>query len=230
MPITSEVVQQLLNYNPTQLATFDIVWRLAFATRVAFLILAIQEQFLQADSKLFGPLPVSAQLPANQWQLEIENLFNISLATFQRFGLEFVSPPELHLDSNTTYNMYITAPNTTEGKNICNSQKILSTGQYSFSLFGLLSILGGGLLVIVLSNTIPPLVEKWQAKSFDEKAQYRRREWVANDVLYLQRIALESNGIGPWTANVNVPALMKGTVRFKLPWLYGNAESDTYCH
>jgi hypothetical protein len=83
----------------------------------------------------------------------------------------------------------------------------------------------GGLLVIILSNAIPPLVEQWQAKSSDERAQYRRREWIANDALYLQKIALESNGIGPWRLNVNVPALMNGAIRFRLPWLLGDDES-----
>ena len=51
------------------------------------------------------------QLPVNQWQLEIENLSNVGLATFQLIGVQAVSPPALQLDSNTTYDMYITAPN-----------------------------------------------------------------------------------------------------------------------
>jgi hypothetical protein len=184
----------------------------------------MEEQILLANARIVASR-VSVELPMNQWQMEIENLFNISLAMFQHFGVLFVSPPELQLGSNLTYDMYITAPNTTEGKNICNSQKILSNGQYSFSLFGLLFILVGGLLVIVLSNAIPPLVAQWQAKSSDERAQYRRREWIDNDVLYLQKIALESSGIGPWRANVKVPALMKGDIRFRIPWLLGDDDS-----
>jgi hypothetical protein len=58
-----------------------------------------------------GSLHVSTQLPVNQWQLEIENLSNVGLATFQLIGVQAVSPPALQLDSNTTYDMYITAPN-----------------------------------------------------------------------------------------------------------------------
>ena len=121
--------------------------------------------------------------------------------------------------------MYITSPNTTEGKNLCNLQKILSNEQYSFSFFGLLFILVDGLLVIVLSNLIPRLVEQWQAKSSDERAQQRRPEWIANDVLYLQKAAFESSGIGSWKANTNVPALMKSAIRFRRPWLLGVNES-----
>jgi len=115
----------------------------------------------------------------------------------QLIGLEYVSPPEVQVTHNTTYDMYITAPNTIEGKNLCNSQKILSSGQYSFNFFELLFILVGGSLVIVLSNSGPPLAARWQAKSHDERAQYRRREWAANDVLHLQSIALDSRDIGP---------------------------------
>jgi hypothetical protein len=224
MPITADVVVRLLGYNAAQLATASLVWGMAYATRVAYIVATMQEQFLLANARMLNSR-VSVELPVNQWQIEIENLFNISLAMFQHMGVLYVSPPEIQLGSNLTYDMYTIAPNTTEGKNLCKLQKILSNGQYSFSLFGLLFILVGGLLVIVLSNAIPRLVEQWQAKSSDERAQYRRREWVANDVLYLQKIALESNGIGPWRANVNVPALMKGAIRFRLPWLFRDDDS-----
>ena len=52
----------------------------------------------------------------------------------------------------------------------------------------------------------------------------------ANDVLHLQSIALDSRDIGPWTKDADVPMLMKGAVRFKLPWLLGDAESVYQTH
>lgn len=86
--------------------------------------------------------------------------------------------------------MYITVLYTTEVENLCNSRKIVSNGQYSFSFSRLLFVLVGGSFVIVLSNMCPPLIANWQVKSRDEKAQHRRREWAANGVLHLQSIAL----------------------------------------
>ena len=201
--------------------------------RINFLIFVLQEQVLLASSHEFGQYRASLELPTNQWQLEVENLFNVSLALLQLIGVLHVSPPEIQITSNTTYNMYITTPNTTEGKNLCNSQKILSSGQYSFSFFGLLFILVGGSLVIILSNAVPPLVRHWQAECRDERAQYRRHEWSANDVLHLQSIALDSRDISGWKMDADVPVLMKGVVQFKLPWVrkgpenvYGSRSND----
>jgi hypothetical protein len=224
IPITRDIVKEVLGYNTVQLATFDLVWRWAWAMRIYFLIFILQEQVMLASSQDFGIYRTSVELPPNQWQLELENLFNVSLAMLQLIGVEYVSPPEIQITSNTTYEMYITAPNTTEGKNLCNSQKILSNGQYSFSVFGLLFILLGGLIIIILSNAGPPLIGHWQAKSSNERAQYRQREWAANDVLHLQSIALDSRGIGSWKMDADVPVLMKGIVRFRLPWLSEDPE------
>jgi hypothetical protein len=200
--------------------------------RIYFLIFNLKEQVLLAASQYFGSYRISVELPTNQWQSEVENIFNISLAVLQLVGIEYVSPPEVQVTYNTTYDMYIIGPNTTEGKNLCNSQKILSSGQYSFSFFGLLFILVGGSLIIILNNAGPPTVRYWQAKSHDERAQYRRREWVANDVLHLQSIALDSKGIGAgdWRMDADVPVLMKDVVRFKLPWLMDDPGSVYRSH
>jgi hypothetical protein len=195
--------------------------------RIYYLLFNLQEQALLASSQEFGSYRTSVELPTNQWQSEVENIFNISLALLQLVGVEYVSPPDVQVTYNTTYDMYITGPNTTEGKNLCNSQKILSSGHYSFSFLGLLCILVGGSLVIILSNAGPPTVGYWQAKSHDKRAQYRRCEWVANDVLHLQSIAFDSKGIGAgdWRMDADVPVLMKGVGRFKLPWLLEGPES-----
>jgi hypothetical protein len=230
--ITRDIVKELLGYNTVQLATFDLVWRSVWAMRIYFLAFNLKEQILLASSQDFGTFRISVELPTNQWQSEVENMFNISLAILQLVGIEYVSPPELQVTYNTTYDMYITGPNTTEGKNLCNSQKILSSGQYSFSFFGLLFILVVGSLIIILNNVGPLTVGYWQAKSHDERAQYRRREWAANDVLHLQSIALNSKGIcaGDWRTDTDVPVLMKGVVRFKLPWLLEDPENVCRSH
>jgi hypothetical protein len=232
IPITRDVVKELLGYNTVQLATFDLIWRWVWSMRIYYLIFNLQEQALLASSQEFGSYRSSVELPTNQWQSEVENLFNISLALLQLVGVEYVSPPQIQVTDNTTYDKYITGPNTTEGKNLCNSQKILSSGQYSFSFFGLVCILVGGSLVIIFSNAGPRIVGYWQTKSNDERAQYRRREWVANDVLHLQSIAFDSKGIGAgdWRMDADVPVLMKGVDRFKLPWLLEDPGSVCRSH
>lgn len=137
----------------------------------------------------------------------------------QLVGVEYVSPPDLYVTLNDTYDSYIAALNTTEDKNLCNSQKKLSRGQYSLNFDRVLPILICRSLVTVLSNVALALVARRQAKSRDERSQYRRREWNANDVLHLQSIALDMRELGPWKMDGNVLVLTKTARRFKLPWL-----------
>lgn len=225
-PITKDLVQELLQYNPTQLATFDVVWRWLWSMRVFYQIFILDEDFLLASRQTFGVLRTSVNLPENQWQLEVGNLFNVSLAMLQLAGLIYVSPPPaLYVTLNDTYDRHIFPPSTTEGKALCKTQKILSDGQYSFNLLALVLILVGGSIVIVLSHLVPSIVERWQARSSNEASQYRRREWDANDVLSLQSILLEKKEIGPWKDG-NVPVPTETATKFTLPWLLESTEKD----
>jgi hypothetical protein len=45
---------------------------------------------------------VSAGLRDNQWQLEAQNLHNLTIADLQRMVLEFASPPALALQNDKT--------------------------------------------------------------------------------------------------------------------------------
>lgn len=226
MPMTRDKVQELLHYNEAQLATFDLVWRFIWSMRMFFQALTLQEDSLLGDGQSFASSRFSVNLPDNQWQLEVQNSFNVSLALLQQAGLVYVSPPDLHVTLNDTYDNHIFAPTTTEGKKLCSSQKILSSGQYSFNFVALMLIFIGGSVIIVLSHAVPYIVERWQAKSKDKSAQYRKREWDANDVLQLQSILLEERQIESWKVNGGVPVPMGQTSKFALPWLLEAIESD----
>src|SRR6201999_129672 len=111
-------------------------------------------------------------------------------------------------------------------------------------LFGVLFIIVCGSLLIVISNVLPFLAEKRQMASSNPLWRHRKEEWTTNDVLHLQKIALDGHGIGPWTdEETQVPLLRSNNedVRhFKLPWLArgdrevnpfayrANEESDIY--
>jgi hypothetical protein len=62
-----EVVK--IGYNPTQLATFDLVWAMVFGMRLFNIIFFLQDNVLLAKDKTYGDFSLSPVLPENQWQI-----------------------------------------------------------------------------------------------------------------------------------------------------------------
>jgi hypothetical protein len=118
--------------------------------------------------------------------------------------------------------MYVDYPATPEGRKLCKSQKINSSEHYSFNLFGLLTILTVGSLLILASHTVSPVVGHFQKWSKSEKARLRRQEWENMDVLQLLRLLLQRQGITPWRIDELVPVLSIRNPLFKMSWLSGH--------
>jgi hypothetical protein len=222
---TPDIVSNQLGYNSMQLATFDLMWRSLWIMNLVTLVFQLQDYALLAKSQVWGQYKVSSALPDNQWQLEVGNIFNISLSLLQILSVINADPPEVQVSPNTTYSQYITPPGTAEAQHICLNQKVKSSSVASFNLFGVLFIIVGGSFCIILSNILPYLVEKRQLMSGDPLDRYRRDEWNTNDVLHLQKIALDGHGIGPWVGpDAELPLLKHDNAEarhFKLPWLNG---------
>jgi hypothetical protein len=183
-----------------------------------------------ANNQLIPSLSLSAPLPPDQWIQEVRNLFNVSLAVLQ-FGTFVAAPPQLQITPNSTYDMYIVPPNTTEEKNLCRNQKVRTSTHYSFNLFGLLIILILGFILIVLSNTVPSIVFRLQRNKTKSSVKLRREEWEKNDVLSVFSYALEKSGIGPWMTggrHTEVPVLSEANLRFTLPWLSDSNNEKHY--
>jgi hypothetical protein len=220
-PITNNVVKNMLHYNDAQMATFEVMWKAAWASRAFTILFSLGDKALLASSQSAGNIRWSAILPPNQWQLEVSNVFNITLAYVQRAAVQIASPANVQFSPGQTIYDRIIPPSTDAQKHLCNSQKILSgAGFYSFNFFGLLFILISGSILIAISNTFPIIRHKY-LKATDTRGQHRLREWKCNDLLQLQREALECNGVGVWKDEGDVPIMKPGYMTFRLPWLAG---------
>jgi hypothetical protein len=233
---------EVLNLNPLQTSIFHVIWRGAQMTRLEALgecfaplqlftdasVFLRGSDMLIAKSQVFGEFMVSSALADNQWQIEVLNAFNISLAKSQFMRPMYVSNPDIQI-GGMNFKDFIVAPNSTEGKKICHLQKMRSATYFSFNLFGLLFILITGTVVIILGNVVPCLVDRYRKKRRGFQSDYRQDAWNAEDVLVLQSKAFESYGAGPWTMKNNVPVWVGGERRdFAAPWLVRDLDEEVW--
>ncbi|KAL1641072.1 hypothetical protein SLS58_006344 [Diplodia intermedia] len=126
-----------------------------------------------------------AELPDNQWQLDVEHWHEIEMTSMQMRAVRA-----------TVMEAWNRVPNNTEEKSLCQSQKIRSTQHSNFSVFGLIIIFTVGGVIIALQYTIKPRLAC--AKRRRDLDIHSRMEWGAKESLQLQRLAHESVGAGTW--------------------------------
>ncbi|GAP90397.2 hypothetical protein SAMD00023353_4900340 [Rosellinia necatrix] len=129
--------------------------------------------------------------PQEQWKKDVENWFNISLATLQSGFISTVIRP-----SDANLEKAILPPTDDFQKGLCDSQKIRSTGYTSFSLFGLLFTYIVGGLIIIASLVMEPVLGCLQRRY--KYQTYEQLEWGTNQYLQLHRLAQEELGYGEW--------------------------------
>ena len=128
-------------------------------------------------------------LPKNQWEVEVESWFKITLADLQRSILEHATGP-----TDPAIRQFLVRPNTTEEQKVCANQKVRSDSFTSFNIVGLTItfVLGG--VITLISVVLPMAVERVQRR----RNPYSSLAWIANDTLQLQRLAHEAVGAGTW--------------------------------
>ncbi|KAB2576410.1 hypothetical protein DBV05_g5000 [Lasiodiplodia theobromae] len=134
---------------------------------------------------------LQSPLPSNQWQLEVEHWFTIWLSTLQGSFVVAATGP-----SDPEVMRWVETPQNDAEKNICRSQKIITTAYTNFNTFGLCLTLVVGAIIIILSYTIEPVARCLQRRRHLDT--YSRLEWCANETLQLQRMAHEELGAGTW--------------------------------
>lgn len=163
---------------------------------------------------------LSATLPSTQWQKEVSNFFNVSLAALQRAGPAFAQPPAFDVgnpiaDRDNNILKFIKKPEDSEMLRLCDAIKMRSKAHTSFSVLGLFLLIGLGLLIMLLNMVLPWLVASWQLRSGE--GGYKRLEWVESNAFQLQRMAAEGRGVGPWRGKeADVPTLVAGSGAFNL--------------
>ncbi|KAH9894506.1 hypothetical protein F4778DRAFT_794546 [Xylariomycetidae sp. FL2044] len=141
---------------------------------------------------------VQGSLPSNQWQLDVNHLWDISLAKWQAMFVDTAHSITYHRRLQIWQNF--SSPSL---EKLCNSQKIRSTAYGSFSVFSLAFTFGVGILIILTSYLLEPILRFVYKKGY---SQYPYLEWVTNGTLQLQRLAHEEMKLGTWSnCSVDMP-------------------------
>ncbi|KAF1988411.1 hypothetical protein K402DRAFT_461837 [Aulographum hederae CBS 113979] len=135
---------------------------------------------------------LQGRLPDNQWQLEFQHWFSIMLADTQKMFVYVATGP-----SDPATLPWLVRQEDEAAARYCQEQKILSADHTSFSILGLAITLSVGGIVIVLSYTAEPLVQRLQR--WRKLDAYSRVEWTTNGTIQLQRLAHEQLGLGTWS-------------------------------
>ena len=161
-----------------------------------FIVHGLGASALQAQTSLVQFGAISAWLPNNQWQIETEGLFQMALAKLQAEAVAFARKENLGEYETLVYPDSVSAA----WDRMCKSQKIRSTSAYqSFSILGIAIIVVVGIVIIMLSFFIDVLIFWcYRRLPFLRKYQYKRRQYISDGQLQLQRMAFEEAGYGDW--------------------------------
>ncbi|KAK0720238.1 hypothetical protein B0H67DRAFT_180194 [Lasiosphaeris hirsuta] len=144
------------------------------------------------------------QLPDNQWMIDIKYWLEINLASMQAAAVLAAQGPKNAVEEP----LYSVKPNLTVEFDMCHNQKILSKDHSSFSVLGLGVTIAVGLLIVISSYSLDPIMSHLQRKY--RMAEYRRLEWSTNGILQQQRLAFEGVGQGMWSrTDSHVPMTRK---------------------
>ena len=185
-----------LDFNANQLATYKLFWKFLSYMRLDYTLRILKNEILLANQRVYGGFRISSALPNNQWEIEMENLFNISMAGLQLNAQSHATPYNSEIRPGAHLHQFILPPSTLEQKRICNNQKVRSSLYASFNILGLALIISLSSLIILLNLSLPRLAGWFQRRL--GKCEISRLGWIDDDILQTQRIALQGKGIGPW--------------------------------
>lgn len=198
-----------LNLNVQQIAVLErTVWALMQSGTHDSASTREEGSLRAADTLLSGPIQLP--LPAKQWQLEVTGWFEERLARFQHLVQEHATGPTMGTLGCSLLRLWIPE----QGENVSDSEttRVLcqaeknqcynhttrdSQGTISFSVLGLMIIFTVGGLIISMSLTIIPIIDWIREKS--DVAEYKRRTWLLDDMLQLQRMFFSELGLGTWS-------------------------------
>jgi hypothetical protein len=174
---------------------------------------AIQSEWSQIVTSLQSPLlanslalgVVSVPLADNQWILEAQNWFAISMTNLQQSVISTASGPPGN-DSLLTYGQSDNDPSLQE---YCTNQIIQQENFTNFSVLAiaLIFVLGG--VVICVSLLLETAIGFLQLHF--KRGLYHRIRWQLDSTLQLQRMAFEEVGLGTWRGgDDDVPVTEKG--------------------
>jgi hypothetical protein len=160
------------------------------------------ESALLADSLASGG--ISLPLASNQWTIETENWFAISMANMQRYVVNTAAPPGAA--AQYTYGL---ADSDAGLQEYCKNQIIQRQDFTNFSVLAIGLIFGFGGTIICVSLFLENLVSYLQLRF--KRGLYHQVRWQLDSTLQLQRMAFEEAGLGTWSGGADdVPVTEKG--------------------
>ena len=182
IPVREEYFPGLeeLEFNTKQLATFKFLRRAALYGRSYLPAMLLGDAVLRATEQVFqdpiyGPSGISVSVPNDQWVTEVDSLFNTSLAFLQHMTVEHVSESNLRITPNRTLWDFIEPETWEHADYVCRNQMIRSRVYVTSSVVGFACILGIGILLMILTFSIPVFVP-WIYRAIS-----RRSDWYPNE-------------------------------------------------
>jgi len=206
-----------LALNPTQLAIFQLYWKIAWAAQLHFQLGFIGRENLVALDYLWDggfAFKKSATLPSKHWHREVQNWMKTALSIAQASTLAFARVPEFDMGPGISALEHVVPPAEPAAQLLCHRMMARSKQHTSFSALGLSVLIGLGILLITLSLILPDTVACLQTRM--SKGMHKRREWVESNSFQLQRMAAEGLGVKNWERlDEDVPILPSGQ-KFRL--------------
>ena len=196
-----------VGYNKLQIATWELVKSSLSFMRLTLILQFLKNELLLANQLTYGGLSLSSGLQPDHWRNEMANIYNVSLAGMQAHLVLHAAPGNSEIKPGVKLHDFIIPETSPEHLKLCENQKFRSAEYSSISLLGLLIVILSCFTIIGL-NIIVPHVVKFLQGVWHEKGAASKRAWIEDDVLQLQRIALEARGLGPWKGKIQaVPVL-----------------------
>jgi hypothetical protein len=179
-----------LNFNPTQLATAERIVSGLLSTLTFNSVLNRGAAALLA-SQTVSDLLQTDNLPIDQWRIEVENWFAVSLAKLQQGILEFAAGL-----SNPALIPYVQPPTDTDTKNMCYNQLVqLPPGYVNFDFEAILIVTLLGFFIFVMAMCFELVAEKC-IKKLDRGRGLT--EWREDGQFQLLKKMYEAEGVGGW--------------------------------
>lgn len=195
----------------TQYATVETIVISLRASNMFYSVSGRGSSALKAQSTVFTLTQV-AQLPINQWQIELDGWFATSLASLQLYLYEKALGPVDVLENGGS----ISRPSNPYEQALCQRQMIRNVSGYqNFSTLGVAIILILGCFLVVLGWVIDSVVGWMQRRIW--KRDFARLSWISDGYFQLQRMAYEGAGYERWLgAGDSIPIAVGAGERMRL--------------
>lgn len=195
-----------LNYRSLQSAVQALMYQAAWNTSFDVVDVLNNEALLASQAYHVAAAP----LPPNQWFLEVKNLHATMLASMQSLMLARVSGP-----ANPDFRQYMDPASTDDEQTLCTSQIATRNDYASFSTFGVALILALGGVIIIIGLSLESITSN--VRKSRNRGTHRQLEWDVSEVLQLQRLAYEGQGMGNWSGGADSVPTTAREDRFGIP-------------